>query len=160
MQDYSPHNWFISWTIKRSSSPMTFCLYPILITLDLRSAFDTVDHNVLISCRHQWCGSVDRFISRCQTGLSLLYSEMPPPLLLFSFVGSPRASLLYTMDMPPLDINLHCYADDTQPCVPLKPGTTDIIIISIIYYVLLQKCPVVEWLQIKNNYNHPSWPQY
>ncbi len=143
-------------------------LYSILI-LDLSSAFDTVDHNVLINRLKTYVGvrdvALDWFISYLSNisfsvVLGDAFSSRAP-----LFCGVPQGSilgpLLFTIYMLPLgqimrsfDIEFHCYADDMQLYVPVKSGTIDTS-----HIMSCWKFSAVEWLQVRSAYNYPVWPQ-
>ena len=107
----------------------------VLVLLDLTAAFDTVDHDILISrLQHlvgikgialQWFRSylTDRTMS-----VSLEGFESPPAPLPFGVPqGSVLGPLLFSLYLLPLGsilrkhgISFHLYADDAQIYVPLK----------------------------------------
>ena len=107
----------------------------ILVLLDLTAAFDTVDHDTLISRLEQWVGirgtALEWFKSyladrtfcvsfgESQSSAAALTCGVPQ--------GSVLGPLLFSLYLLPLGsilrkygISFHCYADDCQIYVPLK----------------------------------------
>ena len=101
----------------------------LLALLDLSAAFDTVDHNILLSrleCSYGFSGTVLKWIAsflknRSQTVVFAGIKSAPTSLL----YGVPQGSVLgplffnlYTADVVKIaesfGIQIHCYADDVQ----------------------------------------------
>lgn len=115
-------------------------MFSILIILDLSSAFDTVDHDFLISRLKNYVGisdvALDWFVSYLSNrSFSVILGEASSshaPL----FCGVPQGSilgpLLFNIYMLPqkiiqtYNIDFHFYADYTQLYVPLRPGSSNI----------------------------------
>ncbi len=112
----------------------------ILVLLDLTAAFDTVDHEILISRLDQWVGirgvALEWFRSYLadrtfcvSLGDSVSSSA---PLSCGVPQGSVLGPLLFSLYLLPLGsiirkhgVSFHCYADDSQIYVPLKKNDTD-----------------------------------
>jgi hypothetical protein len=108
-----------------------------LILLDLSAAFDTIDHNILLtrlSSTFGICGSALQFLTsyisdRTQFVCIDSHSSDQVPLSTGVPQGSVLGPLLFTLYTTPisylltdLDMSFHLYADDTQLYISFSPG--------------------------------------
>uniref|UniRef100_A0A669FAZ4 Reverse transcriptase domain-containing protein n=1 Tax=Oreochromis niloticus TaxID=8128 RepID=A0A669FAZ4_ORENI len=123
-------------------------LISVLVLLDLSAAFDTVDHNILLERLEHAVGitgtALQWFVSYLSNRLQFVHVNGESSSDTMVNYGVPQGSvlgpILFTLYMLPLgsiirrhSINFHCYADDTQLYLSMKPGITDQL-------VKLQEC--------------------
>ena len=121
----------------------------VLVLLDLTAAFDTVDHNILLSRLEHWVGikgSALEFFRSYLTGRSFSVKigeaqSSTAPLLCGVPQGSILGPTLFMLYLLPLGsifrkhgVSFHCYADDCQIYLPLQrnnPGSINPLLICL-----------------------------
>ena len=123
-------------------------LVSLLVLLDLSAAFDTIDHNILLQRLEQTLGITGAALCWFKSYLSdrfqFVHVNDKASLQTKVNCGVPQGSvlgpILFTLYMLPLgniirkhNIHFHCYADDTQLYLSMRPDEINQV-------VQLQEC--------------------